>query len=239
MSWTSLKRAPQGGSSVQKATSRWSVCISLSGRLIGRRGCGAVSNTSITCRLSARAKRVSADAKDAGVPYSYFNPSATKVGLWPALGSPNLRPVSLVNPPEISPTPMQVIRRHAIHYTAMDMNHIYWALPGIKGTIWEHYMLVAAQWPTVALPVAPYSDGVYFPETPSRKLRELDDGDVLAGSTFKLHVLPSSLQLTRARLRCHAWKFPLRAIRIAPSLRENRPADWRCCAFLSDQAGIV
>ena len=29
------------------------------------------------------------------------------------------------------------------------MNRAYWALPGIKGTVWEHYMLVASQWPTV------------------------------------------------------------------------------------------
>lgn len=105
------------------------------------------------------------DAKDAGVPYSYFDASKPKLGLWPALGSPALRPVSLSNPPAIDPTPMQVVRRHAIHNTAMDINRAYWALPGIKGTVWEHYMLVAAQWPTVAQPVAPYFDGVFFPET--------------------------------------------------------------------------
>ena len=105
------------------------------------------------------------DARDAGAPYSYFDASKPKLGLWPKFGSPELRPVSLSNPPELNPTPTQVVRKHPIHFTAMNMNRTYWALPGIKGTVWEHYMLVAAQWPTVAQPVAPYNDGVFFPET--------------------------------------------------------------------------
>ena len=58
---------------------------------------------------------------------------------------------------------MQVVRRHPIHAETMAMNRAYWALPGIKGTVWEHYMLVATQWPTVTRPADPQNDGVYFP----------------------------------------------------------------------------
>lgn len=104
------------------------------------------------------------DAKNAHVPYSYFDASKPKLGLWPEIGSPDLRPVSMSNPPEINPTPMQVVRRHPIHFTAMEMNRKYWALPGIKGTVWEHYMLVAAQWPTFSTPISPINDGNFFPE---------------------------------------------------------------------------
>ena len=52
------------------------------------------------------------------------------------------------NPPKIDPAPMQVTRRHPVHPSTMAMNRAYWALPGINGTVWEHYMLVASQWPT-------------------------------------------------------------------------------------------
>jgi hypothetical protein len=103
------------------------------------------------------------DAKDAGVPYSYFDPSKPKLGLSPKFGSPSTLPVSSKNPPQIHPVPMQVVRRHPIHLSTMKRNRSYWALPGIKGTIWEHYMLVANQWPTFAL-IDPHNDGIYFPE---------------------------------------------------------------------------
>ena len=43
------------------------------------------------------------------------------------------------------------------------MNRAYWALPGVKGTVWERYMLVASQWPTVTQPPGPQNDGTYFP----------------------------------------------------------------------------
>ena len=45
--------------------------------------------------------------------------------------------------------PMQVRRRHPVHPSTMARNRAYWALPGVKGTVWEHYMLVASQWPVV------------------------------------------------------------------------------------------
>jgi hypothetical protein len=89
------------------------------------------------------------DAKDAGAPYSYFDASKPNLGLSPTFGSPDALPVSFDHPPKIDPPPMQVVRRHPIHASTMAMNRAYWALPGITGTVWEHYMLVASQWPTL------------------------------------------------------------------------------------------
>jgi hypothetical protein len=107
------------------------------------------------------------DAKDAGAPYSYFDASKPELGLWPAFGAPGTLPVSSDNPPKVDPAPTQVVRRHPIHAETMAMNRAYWGLSGIKGTVWEHYMLVATQWPTVTRPSGPQNDGVYFPgETP-------------------------------------------------------------------------
>jgi hypothetical protein len=104
------------------------------------------------------------DAKDAAAPYSYFDASKPKRGLWPPFGSPATRPVSIDHPPKTDPEAMQVVRRHPIHPSTMAMNRAYWALPGIKGTVWEHYMLVATQWPTHAHPIDPHNDGAFFPE---------------------------------------------------------------------------
>jgi hypothetical protein len=106
------------------------------------------------------------DAKDAGAPYSYFDASKPNLDLWPTFGRPDTLAVSLEHPPKLDPTPMQVVRRHPIHGSTMAMNRAYWALPGIKGTVWEHYMLVASQWPTVPNPASPQNDGAYFPGLP-------------------------------------------------------------------------
>ena len=106
------------------------------------------------------------DAKEAGAPYSYFDGQKPKLGLWPTFGLPDTLAVSLDHPPKIDPTPMQVVRRHPIHASTMAMNRAYWALPGIKGTVWEHYMLVASQWPTIPEPMGPQNDGGYFPGQP-------------------------------------------------------------------------
>jgi hypothetical protein len=102
------------------------------------------------------------DAKDAGAPYSYFDDTQSNQ-LLPPLGSPEAEPISMANPPQFNPKPMQVVRRHPIHASTMAMNRAYWALPGVKGTIWEHYMLVASQWPTVPAPQGPGNDGQFFP----------------------------------------------------------------------------
>jgi hypothetical protein len=106
------------------------------------------------------------DAKQAGAPYSYFDGQNPKLGLWPTFGLPDTHAVSLDHPPKLDPTPMQVVRRHPIHASTMSMNRAYWALPGIKGTVWERYMLVASQWPTIPNPAGPQYDGGYFPGQP-------------------------------------------------------------------------
>jgi len=103
------------------------------------------------------------DAKDAGAPYSYFDPKSEHKGLYPALDSPGAWPITSDNPPALDPEPMQVVRKRPIHASTMAMNRAYWALPEIKGTVFEHYMLVASQWPTVTQPPRPDNDGRYFP----------------------------------------------------------------------------
>jgi hypothetical protein len=102
------------------------------------------------------------DARDGGRPYAYFDPSRP-AKLWPPFGSAGAEPVDATNPPQLHPTPMQVIRRYPIHGPTMAINHAYWALPGVKGTVWEHYMLVADQWPTSPDPPSPANDGSFFP----------------------------------------------------------------------------
>ena len=106
------------------------------------------------------------DAGEAGAPYSYFDGRKPKLGLFPTFGTPDTLPVSMDHPPKLDPIPMQVVRRHPIHVQTMALNRAYWALPGIKGTVWEHYMLVASQWPTKPEPVSAQHDGAYFPGQP-------------------------------------------------------------------------
>ena len=102
------------------------------------------------------------DAREAGAPYSYFDPSKP-MKLWPPLGTTNALPVDWTNPPKLDPAPMQVVRRYPLHPSTMALNRAYWALSGVKGTVWEHYMLVAVQWPTAAAPPGPDNDGAFFP----------------------------------------------------------------------------
>jgi hypothetical protein len=110
------------------------------------------------------------DAKDAGMPYAYFDTSKPTLGLWPEFGAPEIQPVSLRNPPRTDPAPMQVVRRHPIHPSTMATNRAYWARPEIKGTIWQNYMLVANQWPTFTHPVGPRYDGVFYPASRKENL---------------------------------------------------------------------
>jgi hypothetical protein len=102
------------------------------------------------------------DAKDAGAPYGFFDASRV-AKLWPPFGAADTLPVDWDNPPKHKPTAMQVVRRHPINAAFMATNRAYWALPGVKGTVFEHYMLVASQWPTNADPPGPQNDGAYFP----------------------------------------------------------------------------
>ncbi len=64
---------------------------------------------------------------------------------------------------------MQVVRRHPIDPTIMAVNRAYWSAAGVKGTVWERYMLVAVQWPTSGEPPAPTNDGGYFPGRTGRR----------------------------------------------------------------------
>ena len=174
------------------------------------------------CRQRAAGRRgrgARADAREAGAPYSYFDPSQP-ARLWPPFGSADTLPVDWTNPPKLDPAPMQVVRRYPIHAETMAINRAYWALPGVKGTVWEHYMLVAAQWPTSAAPPGPDNDGAFFPgrtDAPARgrtttdrstaaagESGQHDDGDLPAGSAVELHGLPPDrLQRARARFRRH------------------------------------
>jgi hypothetical protein len=105
------------------------------------------------------------DARDAGVPYAYFDPAKPK-RLWPPFGSTGALPVDWTNPPKLDPAPMEVVRRHPIDPSIMAVNRAYWNMPGVKGTVFERYMLVAVQWPTSREPPAPSNDGAYFPGGP-------------------------------------------------------------------------
>ena len=99
----------------------------------------------------------------AGIPLSYNNPSQ------PQQLVPPTRPSALspTNPPLANPTPMQVIRKQPITQASMDMNKAYWDLPEIRGTVWQNYMLVMTQWPTVTSPESPDNGGAPFPSAGS------------------------------------------------------------------------
>ena len=74
------------------------------------------------------------DARDAGVPYSYYDPSKPN-RLWPPYGTAGALPVDRTNPPKLDPAPMQVVRRHPIDPTTMAVNRAYWSAAGVKGTV--------------------------------------------------------------------------------------------------------
>ena len=191
------------------------------------------------------------DARQAGAPYSYFDASKPKLGLWPTFGLPDTLPVSMDHPPKIDPTPMQVVRRHPIHASTMALNRAYWALPGIKGTVWEHYMLVASQWPTIPASAKPAKRRRLFPRAAAhggRAARELsvggraqgkpgqhDDRDLFPGRAVKLHVLPPEpIQRARARLRRHAGQLSL-ATRSGIAPLPSRSL-WTCQTLVADRA---
>ncbi len=95
----------------------------------------------------------------AGVPFSFHDPNRPPM-LDPLRAPP---PISPANPPALDPTPMQVVRRQAIAPESMAINEAYWNLPGVKGTVWQNYMLVATQWPTAPLPPNPDRMGIPNP----------------------------------------------------------------------------
>ncbi|MBV8662894.1 MAG: hypothetical protein JO107_07310, partial [Hyphomicrobiales bacterium] len=111
------------------------------------------------------------DAKNAGVPYGYFDPAKPRK-LWPPFGSKETLPLSDDNPAQADPTPTQVIRRHKIDPTVMAINRVYWATPEIRGSVWANYMLVAVQWPTSREPPGPTNDGAFLPGRPDAAARD-------------------------------------------------------------------
>ncbi len=123
-----------------------------------------------------------------GIALSFNDPSK------PQALDPARRPkaISPTNPPVASPAPMQVVRKQQIQPEAMKMNNAYWSLPGIKGTVWENYMLVATQWPTQISPEDPNNDGKPFP----------DGGSEIANTTMETYF---SLMAAAAR---YAIRYP-------------------------------
>ena len=105
------------------------------------------------------------DARAAQAPYGFFDPSRPSK-LWPPYGDVATQPIDSDHPPELHPAAMQIVRRHPINAAFMAANRGYWAKAGVKGSVWAHYMLVAAQWPTSSKPPSPENDGAYFPGQP-------------------------------------------------------------------------
>ncbi|ESX30064.1 hypothetical protein X763_29540 [Mesorhizobium sp. LSHC432A00] len=99
------------------------------------------------------------DAVTSHVPYSYNS------GQPPSDLKPSTPPeaISVNNLPSPDPDPMQVVRKQGIQPETMALNRAYWALPGIKGTVWANYMLVMTQWPTMPSPESPANAGAPFP----------------------------------------------------------------------------
>ena len=166
------------------------------------------------------------DARQAGAPYSYFDASKPKLGLWPTFGLPDTLPVSMDHPPKLDPTPMQVVRRHPIH----GLDH--GAEPGLLGAAGNQGNRVGAlhagRQPMAddSRPAEPAKRRRLFSRPAAdggRAARELpvggraqgkpgqhDDRDLFPGPAVKLHVLPPEpLQRARARFRRHAGQLSL------------------------------
>jgi hypothetical protein len=88
-----------------------------------------------------------------------FNNGGLPETLDPAKAPPPVTPLNF----QKDPSPMQVVRRHEISEEIMEMNRKYWDLIGIKGTIWQNYMLVLTQWPTTSNPAGPTNPGEPWP----------------------------------------------------------------------------
>lgn len=100
-------------------------------------------------------------ATPAGIPHSFNDPAQ------PQTLGPRSQTISTANPPSPDPDPLQVVRMQPILPLVMATNRAYWALPEIKGTVWENYMLVMTQWPTAPEPESPSNAGAPFPDANS------------------------------------------------------------------------
>ena len=107
---------------------------------------------------NVRPKTDEPDAKSVPVTYSYDSGASAA-----SITQPPPPQISDTNPPVASPVPTQALRLQPIQGSTMDMNRAYWALPEIKGTVWEHYMLVMTQWPSNPGIPSPASVGEPFP----------------------------------------------------------------------------
>lgn len=76
-------------------------------------------------------------------PYTLNDPAKPQV-LNPKKGG---KPIDKCNPPAANPVPPQVVREQAIAKSTQDTNNAYRNLAGVKGTVWENYMLTLTQWP--------------------------------------------------------------------------------------------
>lgn len=119
-------------------------------------------------------------ATPAGIGHSLNNPAL------PQALDPPFAPLALsaANPPDPDPDPMQVVRLRPIAPSTMQTNRAYWALPEIKGTVWENYMLVMTQWPTTTDKEEPKNNGKPFPTA--------KDGTVLANTTMETYFQSST-----------------------------------------------
>jgi hypothetical protein len=111
-------------------------------------------------------KTTEPDAANVPAPYSYNS------GMPPQQLDPKKAPtaISVTNPPESNPKPMQVVRLLPIRKETMKRNLDYWNLPEVRGTVWANYMLVMTQWPTTTAPEKPSNDGGPFPNDTSATL---------------------------------------------------------------------
>ena len=169
------------------------------------------------------------DAGQAGAPYSYFDASKPKLGLWPTFGLPDTLPVSMDHPPKIEP------HAHAGGPPSSDPCLDHGAEPGLLGAARNQGNRVGALH-AGRQPMADHSRAAkpaerrrLFPRPAARggrAARELpvggraqgkpgqhDDRDLLPGRALELHVLPPEpIERARARLRRHAGQLSLKAI---------------------------
>ena len=81
-----------------------------------------------------------------------LRPFEARTGLWPPLGPRTVCPSTGATRRSPIPRRCRWCGDTRSMQPTMALNRAYWALPGVKGTVWEHYMLVASQWPTVTQP---------------------------------------------------------------------------------------
>ena len=174
---------------------------------------------STTCRRPAKARRANPTPGTPARPIP-ISTRRSRTAACPCSARPKACRSASSNPPKVDPAPMQVTRRHPVHPSTMAMNRAYWALPGIKGTVWEHYMLVASQWPTVPMPVGPQNDGTLFPRPDARTRTR-------RAKTISPTIRPARTRRTSPTRR---WR---------PICRTRRQAAWPATPASPTRAGAI